>query len=369
MKRTGLISGILSLALIVTAAFAPAASAKSPVEADRTVYDFGDILTSQGPVSCSFHLKNTSSKSVTILNVISSCGCTEASWTKEALAPGEVATVSATFKNDSGPYPFDKTLSVYLSGEKQPLVLHLRGTAHDKARPLSELYPVHLAGSLGLKDTLITGGTMSQGQIKSGEVKVANLGKSPIKLSFKDLDSGLSLKVIPDAAPGGSEAIPAGGTATLSFSIKADRSRWGSSIFRARPVVDGRAAGQVIGIKVVIKDDFSALSREQKAQGPNPIFENGTFAFGRVKAGEKIKVTFNGRNAGKQKLVFYKADSDNPAATFAPLPEIEPGKTAVFEATLDTSLLPKGETLVIVSLVTNSPLRPIVNLFISGVIE
>ncbi|MCQ2166068.1 MAG: hypothetical protein MJY49_01380 [Bacteroidales bacterium] len=37
--------------------------------------------------------------------------------------------------------------------------------------------------------------------------------------------------------------------------------------------------------------------------------------------------------------------------------------------TLDTKNLPKGEALVIVSLTTNSPQRPIVNLFFAGIID
>jgi hypothetical protein len=36
---------------------------------------------------------------------------------------------------------------------------------------------------------------------------------------------------------------------------------------------------------------------------------------------------------------------------------------------IDTSDMPEGEMLTIVTLTTNSPLRPIVNLFIAGWIE
>ena len=47
------------------------------VEFDKTVHDFGDILQSDGPVSCSYSVKNISNEPLVIYNVVSSCGCTE----------------------------------------------------------------------------------------------------------------------------------------------------------------------------------------------------------------------------------------------------------------------------------------------------
>lgn len=52
--------------------------------------------------------------------------------------------------NDEGPYPFDKTLTVYMSGLKKPVVLRLRGVVHEKKLSLNELYPQR-RGSLALK--------------------------------------------------------------------------------------------------------------------------------------------------------------------------------------------------------------------------
>ena len=132
------------------------------VELDRTVHDFGDIQTSQGPVSCTYTVRNISDKPLTILNVISSCGCTDVQWTKESIPAGGKGAISATFKNEDGPYPFDKTLTAYFSDVKQPVVLHLRGIAHDRQLPVGELYPIHY-GSLGLRSAEIKAGNVLQG--------------------------------------------------------------------------------------------------------------------------------------------------------------------------------------------------------------
>ena len=111
------------------------------VQLDKTVHDFGDILVSDGPVTAVFTVKNVSEKAILIYNVVSSCGCTNVEWTKKPINPGGTGTIKVTFKNDEKGYPFDKTLTAYFSGLKQPVVLRLRGVSHDKKLSLEELYP------------------------------------------------------------------------------------------------------------------------------------------------------------------------------------------------------------------------------------
>ena len=96
-------------------------------EFDRTVHDFGTISTADGPQTCVFTVTNTSDEPLTILSAISSCGCTNVKWTRTRLAKGEKGTIEATYANEDGPFPFDKTVTVYLSDIKKPVILHLRG--------------------------------------------------------------------------------------------------------------------------------------------------------------------------------------------------------------------------------------------------
>jgi hypothetical protein len=94
---------------------------------DRTVYDFGTISQADGPQTCVFTVTNTGDEPLTILSAISSCGCTNVRWTRTSLAKGEKGKIEATYTNEDGPYPFDKTITVYLSDIRKPVVLHLRG--------------------------------------------------------------------------------------------------------------------------------------------------------------------------------------------------------------------------------------------------
>ena len=362
------------------------------VKLDKIVHDFGDILVSDGPVSATFTATNIGDKPLVIYSVVSSCGCTDVEWTRQPLKPGEKGTIKATYKNDEGGYPFDKNLTVYFSETKQPVVLRLRGESHKKKLSLQEMYPVRF-GDLGFKEVDIKGGNLSQGQVKSGEVMVANLGSKPLSVKFDNVSEGLSLKL-------SQNPIPAGQTAKLSFVVTADRNHWGKNYYYATPVVGGRVSKAVvrpqaepvkepagtealvadpnpelgagkskIGIYTITKEDFTSYTKEQRDAAPVPVASESSFSFGKVKSGEKVKGSFVISNKGKSPFKVYKIDSESSKLSAGSFPDVAPGGKGTLEVTLQTAGLPNGECLIILTLTTNSPSRPIMNLFLTGWIE
>lgn len=374
------------------------------IELNETVHDFGDVLMSDGPVTCTFTAKNISSKPMVIYNVVSSCGCTDVKWTREPIKPGQSGTITATYKNDEGAFPFDKTLTVYFSEIKQPTVLRLKGVSRAKQVPLTQAYPIKF-GNLAFQEAELKGGNLSQGQQKTSQVTVANVGKTPIKVTFADVSEGLSLSL-------SQNPIPAGETARLSFTVTASRNRWGKNYYYFTPVVDGKkysatvtgkveqgktvnawsgsqgsvdapgaeailsdpnpnvgAGKQKLAVYAFTKENFATLTEAQKKTASQIMFKDGsTFDFGKVKSGQKVTATFTVSNPGKSPLKIYKVDSESRRVntTSVSIPEVQPGKTATFTISLDTTGLPKGETSIVVLLTTNAPSRPIVNLFING---
>ena len=59
--------------------------------------------------------------------MISSCGCTTPSFSKDPIAPGKEGKVTVTYDPTGRIYPFVKTISVYSNGKKGPSVLTIRG--------------------------------------------------------------------------------------------------------------------------------------------------------------------------------------------------------------------------------------------------
>ena len=327
---------------------------------DKTVHDFGDVSVSDGPLTCTFTLTNTGKEPIAIFEVVSSCGCTDVLWTKEPIAPGKSGSISATYKNEDGAIPFDKTLTVYVSGVKRPVILRLRGVVHEKKKSLSELYGAQKLGAFGLKTRQFKTGTLKQGLSASESATVANLGKKPLRVTFTDLSEDLQLSVEPNP-------IPAGSTATLQYTVRANPAMYGKNIYRATPVLNGIKAEAPVEIIAWTQENFSTLDKAARDNAALPSFEASTVNIGRVNKRERKKVTFVCTNRGKSPFHIYKADSDCEALTLESLPsDIAPDEKGSVRFTLDTSLLEKGENVIMVSLTTNSPLRPLINLFVAG---
>lgn len=340
----------------------PVAAGDEVLSWDKKVHDFGDVSVTDGPLSCSFTLTNNGSEPITIFEVVSSCGCTDVKWTKKAIQPGQSGTISATYKNEDGPMPFDKTLTAYISGVKKPVILRLRGVVHEKKKSPEELYGAVRMGDLGMKSRTLNAGTLRQGLSTSETITLANLGKKSLKLAFADVSEQLTVSAEPNP-------IPAGGTATLTCTVKADPGLYGRQVYKATPVVNGKKASAPIEITAWTQENFSGWTEEQRKKAALPYFDQSTFNYGSVKRGEKLEVTFHCNNRGKSALHIYQADAEDPALQPVNCPDIPAGKRGDLRFTLDTSRLEKGENVIMISLTTNSPLRPLINLFVAGIID
>lgn len=329
------------------------------VKWDKTLHDFGDVSVTDGPLTCTYTFTNNGSDPIAIFEVVSSCGCTNVQWTKAPVQPGKTGTVSATYKNEDGPMPFDKTLTVYISGVKRPVILRLRGVVHEKKKSLNELYGAQKIGTLGIKSRRMKTGNLKQGQQVSEQITVANLGKKALKVAWADVSEELALQVEPNP-------IPAGSTATLTCTVSANPEKYGRQLYTATPVLNGQKAGGTLEITTWTQENFVIMDQAARDNGPIPYFTGSTVNLGTAAKGAALTAEFTVTNRGKSPLHIYQADAESPALTLAaPMPDVAPAKKGSVRFTLDTSLLDKGEHVIMVSLTTNSPLRPLVNLFVA----
>ena len=116
------------LALCITFLMSAQEVKEGMVEFDRTVCDFGDVLLSDGPLKCSFNVRNISGKPLVIYNVSTSCGCTDAKWTKEPIQPGQKGVIKVTY-NGTGRFPghFKKSITVRTNGTVEMTRLYIEG--------------------------------------------------------------------------------------------------------------------------------------------------------------------------------------------------------------------------------------------------
>lgn len=335
---------------------------------DRKVHDFGDVLIAEGPVSCIFTFTNIGKAPLVIHNVISSCGCTTPEWTREPVKPGATGTIQATFSNDQGPYPFDKTLTVYVgvgsSSLDRPVLLRLRGVSHEQKKDLDELFTTHI-GNLGLRKTEVSIGYIDQGVVKSDQMQVANLSKGELTVATASVTPGLTVTVTPNP-------IPARSMARLTYTVnpaEMGRTAWGRQQYDATFRLNGRDYSDKLSVSGVIKDNFEKLSKEEIERAGIPVVDRSYFEFGEVKKGAAVNATYSIRNKGKNPLTIHHIDGRGNAPqvqTKLPL-TIKPGGKAEVKVKLDTGALDyQGEVIEVLTVITDAPSKPILNLFITG---
>ena len=359
---------LVSFAALILSCGALSAQVKigDSIEVDKITHNFGDVLLGSGPVSCEYTITNIADDPCVIYNVVTSCGCTEAEWTRQPLKKGEQGKISVTYSNDEGPFPFDKSITVYLSSIKKPVILKLKGVSREQMRPVESLYPIHF-GDLGLKEYYIRCGNLEQGKSKTETVLVANISSSPLTVDFKDISEDFEISVTPNP-------IPPKATAEVNLTVHSDREKWGKNDYWATLLLNGKTVtdnGKIrkIGAWAFTKENFDNLTDAEMSKGSMPRFASSTFNFGKVPAGTEIHAIYTMKNEGKSCFCVYKVDVDACCYSHSDIPAADPGEEISFRVHLDTKDMPKGECMKIVTLTTNSPLRPIVNLFISGTLE
>lgn len=327
------------------------------VSFDKVVHDFGDIMISDGAQECRFVMKNISAAPVVIPRVLSSCGCTEPEWTKGPVSPGESAEIKVTFSNDQGPYPFNKSITVYVSGLSKPVILKIKGVAHDKPKSLSELYPV-ACGPLGFKEKTVSLGQIEQGLARSMELEFANTSSRAVEVSFRDMTPGLTVAIADGKIPARSKTR----ITCMVDTRKTDGTKWGKTPFTFTVVANGKSYPGIT-VEALLKENFSDLTETQKRAAALPQFEVSSIEFGSVEKGQALSGEFGFKNIGKQPFVIYKAYCDKGEMDISTVGEVAPGTRGTLTFSARAGQEP-GEAMRILTLITNSPTRPIINLFV-----
>lgn len=100
---------------------------QTQVSVSQTVVDFGKFPM-QEKKEHRFALTNTGNNVLAVQDVITSCGCTKAEYSKEPVRPGGTLEVKVIYEADE-PGRFNKSITVYCNAKESPLQLTIRGFA------------------------------------------------------------------------------------------------------------------------------------------------------------------------------------------------------------------------------------------------
>ena len=95
------------------------------IVATNEIIDCGQVMY-QSPATVDFEVRNKSNKSLRIIDVRTSCGCTSVAYPKDRIEAGDKFMVSVTYDAETMGH-FDKYVGIYSEGADKPLMLRVRG--------------------------------------------------------------------------------------------------------------------------------------------------------------------------------------------------------------------------------------------------
>lgn len=169
---------------------------KSLVKFEKTIYDFGTFSEDGDSPFYSFKFTNISNKPIVVLHVSSTCGCTAAEFSKQAITKGKEGYITVTYNPKGRPGAFSRSVNAYISGNDTPIKLTVKGKVTPGAIRKHTGYP-YVIGDLQLKTDIVKFG-IARGNRLVQKIVVINGGKDKLKLNFKSLSKDLTASMIPE---------------------------------------------------------------------------------------------------------------------------------------------------------------------------
>jgi hypothetical protein len=101
-------------------------AAPTTIEFKQTEIDMGNLKQGH-PQTATFEFQNTGSKPLIIQQVETSCGCTEPTWPKRPIKPGQLSELKVTY-DAKHPGRFVKSITVFCNSDKGIEKLVVKGT-------------------------------------------------------------------------------------------------------------------------------------------------------------------------------------------------------------------------------------------------
>ncbi|ALO16936.1 hypothetical protein L21SP5_03323 [Salinivirga cyanobacteriivorans] len=296
---------------------------------DKTVHDYGTINEQDGVAKYKFEFTNTGSTPLIINRVNPTCGCTSSEHTRKPVNPGEKGFVSAEYNPKNRPGPFSKTIRVYSNSADNPsIVLRIKGKVNPRPRSIEDDYPRKM-GAIRLNNNQFAFMHVTNREKKLRQLKIVNVSDKPVTLSMKRVPKYIDVSFKP-------KTLKPGEKGTISATFHGEKTT-DLDYMRGRMslVINGNENPRHrIATTAIVKQDFSHLTAEERANAPHIKFEDTKFDFGTITEGAKVTHEFKFTNTGKSNLIIKKVRASCGCTAVAPPKKaIKPGESSSIKAT------------------------------------
>lgn len=351
------------LATLAAGLLTLAATSTAEVVWLETSYNFGLMKEQAGPKQGYARFVNHGPESVTVTEARPTCGCTDASYPEDPVAPGDTAVIRFTYDPTGRPGRFDKSIKVRFE-DGHRVAIRIRGNVLGTPESLAQLYPVD-AGALRLSDGKILAGTMNAGKTPSMFLNAYNTLNDSLTVTVHSNEPAMKLKLSENRlGPGDvttlamyfdTQAYGKVGPVSFPITIVADSDGQNSQGY------DIEFVGQVIPMR-------KALGAKELAKAPvcdpvPPVVELGTVSR------EPRRVELDILNSGRSMLEIQNVWSDSPAVKVNGFPsQVKKDKTGRISVTFTPSEAVRSPFRIAVKVASNDPVNPLMEINLVGTI-
>ncbi len=268
------------------------------------VFNFGDVIESEGAVVHAFEFTNTTSRPIAIVNVQPSCGCTTPDWSKEPILPGKIGFVKASFDPAGRPGYFDKSLTITTDLAGAPVQLRIKGQVVSGVVSKDDFSKRN--GNMGLESSSFNmGKVFLKDEYMVKEFAWKNVSNKPIEITKVISPAFIRVELIPtvvNAGEAGAIRLNYNGSKKNSYGFQSDNIELHTT--------DPLNPTKNISVFATLEEFFPPLSAEESAKAPRLQILEKTFDLGRIKSGSAATKSVTISNVGKQPLVIRAVQSN-----------------------------------------------------------
>lgn len=341
---------LLYLALVI--GFTSYAGAK--IEWDHLRHNFGAFSEDDGKVTAVFTYYNRGDEPLLILGARANCGCTTPEYSREALAPGDSATLSVTYDPGGRPGRFEKFIFVDSNTEPRQSKLSINGVSVGNSTTLKGRYPVE-AGPLRLAHPAALLGSINRGEVKSVFEAAYNSTTDTLHPVIRDVPVWLNVKAYP-------EVVSPGEQVSFSYFINSDRVPEWDLVTDTITIIPDPSLKVKLRMPVVItvNENFSKLTDNERATSPVVRVDPERLQPVTLTP-EGATAEFKVHNDGRSPLKIRRIYSHTPGVSVDVSKDttVKPGKSKTVKVTVPPGALNGSPaTSVILLVVTNDPYAP-----------
>lgn len=324
-------------------------SVKGVVEFLYNKYDFGNINEKGGSVNHLFKFINTGYGPVKLTDVVTSCGCTQTTWTNASVNPGDTGYVKVVFDPNGRQGKLDKVITVLSDGSPKSQSLTIKGTVYASRFNFANTYKYQY-GNLAVVSNMLNFPAVKENKYDSAEIGFYNMSNKNIYVYRIDAPKNILVNKPYDYMP------PNTGM-QIKVKYYPDRPVEYGPIKHEIKVHtnDDSIPTKVFYVSANVVQDFGNMDKSAKKKAPKAIFNKTEIDLGNNSLFSTPVAKFTITNKGKQDLIIHKVirtcNCLSPELSQTVIPK---GKTATLNVTYTLANMAGPDTKYI-KLITNDP--------------